>query len=494
MYYGMVLIYGALSLLVALPLGIFGADAFVRYLGESLLNLRVGSVLPPTWVFATQLVIALIAPLFAALAPVLSGARKTVRESISDYGIGAAANTPSRGGARASLLKLPRLLTISLRNTFRRKGRLALTLITLTMAGAVFIGVLSARQGLMRTLDVALDYWKYDFDVNLASGYTIDSVSQTALNVPGVKAVESWGWGGATQVLPGRKDGAGFTISAPPATTVMLKPILLRGRWLQATDSDAIVLNTDVLKRLNDGASGAAIDVGSTLEVKINGDRKAQLRVVGVVQGVLTGAIGYMNREGFMKIAQTGARVGYIAVQTNTRDPQQHVVIAKALEEAFKRANIKTSGTQQTAQTRAAIMQQFDIIIYILLAMAVLLAIVGGLGLAGTMGINVLERTREIGVMRAIGASNAAIRRIVTVEGVLIGAISWLIGSALAVPFSYGIVLLLGQALEFEVFHAFSTLGLSLWLGIVVLIAIAASVMPAWNASRLTVREVLAYS
>jgi putative ABC transport system permease protein len=496
MYYGMVLLYGALSLFVALPLGIFGAGAFVRYLGGTLLNLRVGTVLPPNWVFATQLAIALIAPLFAALAPVLSGTRKTVREAISDYGIGASASNlagEQRGLAR--IIRLSRPLALSLRNTFRRKGRLALTLITLTLAGAVFISVISARQGLIRTLDVALDYWKYDFDVNLASSYTIDSVSRTALNVPGVKAVESWGWGDATQVLPGRKDGVGFTISAPPAGTVMLDPILLRGRWLQSTDVDAIVLNTDVLKRMNTGEPGAAtVDVGSVIDVKINNSVKARLKVVGVVQGVLTGAIGYMNREGFMKIAQTGARVGYIAVQTNTRDPQQHIVIAKALEEAFKRANIKTGGTQQTTQIRTAIMQQFDIIIYILLAMAVLLAIVGGLGLAGTMGINVLERTREIGVMRAIGAGNAVIRRIVTVEGVLIGVISWAVGAALAAPFSLGISALLGQALEFEVFNAFSVPGVFLWLGIVVVIAVLASVMPAWNASRLTVREVLAYS
>jgi putative ABC transport system permease protein len=109
------------------------------------------------------------------------------------------------------------------------------------------------------------------------------------------------------------------------------------------------------------------------------------------------------------------------------------------------------------------------------------------------MSINVLERTREIGVMRAIGASNGSIRTIVVIEGVLIGAISWLVGALLSLPFSYGIVALLSTALRFEVFYAFSVFGLVIWLAIVIGIPAIASVFPAWNASRPTVREVLAY-
>ncbi len=488
MYCGMVMIYGALSLLFALPLGTLGARAFVNYMGVELLNLRIGTTAPPAWVLGAQFAIALVAPLIAAMAPIISGTRKTVREAISDYGIsGQSKATPDTGAARPGIL-VSRPLALSLRNTFRRKGRLALTLTTLILAGAVFIGVMSARQGLIRTLDIAMNYWQYDFDVNLGNAYPEDSVTRAALSVPGVSRVESWGFGGLTEVLENRKDGQSISVAAPPAETEMLKPLLLRGRWLNATDSDAMVLNTDAVKRFN----GA--DVDDIVNVKINGVQRARIKVVGVVQGVLTGPFAYMNRPGYLKLAQFGAKTNYIVVRSNTRDAQANVAIAKLLEEQFKRANIKTNGTQQMAQTRVGIMQQFDIIIYLLLSMAILLAVVGGLGLAGTMSINVIERTREIGVMRAIGASNGAIRRIVTIEGILIGAISWAIGALLAWPFSYGIVLVLSTALEFEVFHAFSAAGTAIWLAAVLGIAAAASILPAWNASRLTVREVLAYA
>src|SRR5690606_17290176 len=136
----------------------------------------------------------------------------------------------------------------------------------------------------------------------------------------------------------------------------------------------------------------------------------------------------------------------------------------------------------------------FDIIVYLLLAMGVLIASVGALGLAGTMSTNVLERTREIGVMRAIGASDGSVLRIVIVEGVFIGLISWLFGAMLAYP----VGLLLAQTVGAVLFqqalpYVFSAGGLATWLVIVVVLAVLASFLPAWRASRLTVREVLAY-
>src|SRR4029450_1742485 len=77
---------------------------------------------------------------------------------------------------------------------------------------------------------------------------------------------------------------------------------------------------------------------------------------------------------------------------------------------------------------------QTDVLVYFMLGMAVMIAIVGGVGLMGTMSINVLERTREIGVMRAIGASNGDIQGIVIVEGLVIGFISWSLSIFLAIP------------------------------------------------------------
>ena len=133
-------------------------------------------------------------------------------------------------------------------------------------------------------------------------------------------------------------------------------------------------------------------------------------------------------------------------------------------------------------------------IIVLLLIMAFLLAVIGGLGLMGTMSINVLERTREIGVMRAIGASNRSVRRIFVIEGIIIGIISWLIGAILAYPLSQVLSNLIGQQfLNSPLEFTFSFWGVFIWLVLVIILAAFSSFLPAWNASRITVREVLAY-
>jgi putative ABC transport system permease protein len=136
----------------------------------------------------------------------------------------------------------------------------------------------------------------------------------------------------------------------------------------------------------------------------------------------------------------------------------------------------------------------FSAVIVLALVMAGLLALVGGLGLMGTLSINVLERTREIGVMRAIGASDRSVARIFIVEGVIIGVISWVLGSVLALPLGQTLSVGIGMAfLQAPLRYAFAWSGVAIWLVAVLVLSAVASFLPARNASRLTVRDVLAY-
>jgi putative ABC transport system permease protein len=134
-----------------------------------------------------------------------------------------------------------------------------------------------------------------------------------------------------------------------------------------------------------------------------------------------------------------------------------------------------------------------NVLIVFLLMMAILTSLVGSIGLMGTMGMNVLERTREIGVMRAIGAVDMAIMASVIIEGATIGFISWVLGSLLAFPFSVMLLELMAVAFSAPVEPIFTPRGYILWLFVVLALSIIASVLPARNAARLTIREVLAY-
>lgn len=173
---------------------------------------------------------------------------------------------------------------------------------------------------------------------------------------------------------------------------------------------------------------------------------------------------------------------------------QSVVAKGRALEDHLKNIGVRidTVSTMETERVEAEVI--FDVMVSLLLVMAILLALVGGLGLMGTMSINVLERTREIGVLRAIGAPNRSVAMVFILEGVGIGVLSWIMGAALAIPMSQALNAAVGSAtLGQPLTYSYSLQGMWLWLAVVIVLSALASFIPARNASRLTVREVLAY-
>ena len=125
--------------------------------------------------------------------------------------------------------------------------------------------------------------------------------------------------------------------------------------------------------------------------------------------------------------------------------------------------------------------------------MAVVIAVVGGVALSGVLAINVLERRREIGVMRAVGASSFQIFKLFVGEGLLLGWLSWLIALPLSIPAGFVMTMGLSSIMGGELSYDFSPAGMLYWLGIITVLAIIASVLPARGATRISVRESLAY-
>lgn len=479
--------FSLLALLVAIPLGWLGQRANTNFMSD-LMNFDVVTTGIPLQVLALEIAIGLIVPLVAALYPIMRGTRITVREAISEYGLGKGRfgeNWIDRVLERVRGFSRPML--ISLRNTFRRKGRLILTLTTLTLASAIFIAVFSVRASLLLTLDDALSYWNYDIGVDLNRPYRVNYLEREALKIPGVAAAESWGFWGTRRIRPDKTNSDDLLLIAPQPNSQMIQPVLLDGRWLLPDDENAVVVNTDVTKDEPD------LVVGEELVLDIDG-REETWTVVGIVRGVLSGPFLYVNYPYFAEVTRTVGRASTLQVLTDEHDAETQETVAKALDQHFSQLGITVNSAETTSQTREQVITQFNVIIVILSIMALLLAIVGGLGLMGTMSINVLERRREIGVMRAIGAANQSILRIVIVEGIIIGAVSWILGTLLALPMSKALSDAVGVGfIQAELSYRFSTGGASVWLLVILLLAAIASLLPARSASQITVREVLAY-
>ena len=131
---------------------------------------------------------------------------------------------------------------------------------------------------------------------------------------------------------------------------------------------------------------------------------------------------------------------------------------------------------------------------YLLLTMTLLAAIVGSIGLMGTISINVVERTREIGVMRSIGATAFAVIRLFIGEGIVMGVLSWLIALPLSYPAAQALGNMVGNLLlRAPLDFAYSMEGAVNWLLIVIGQSALASLLPGLRAAQMSVRETLAY-
>ena len=157
LYMGSVLIYGLLALIIALPLGVLAADAVSEMLLKMMGISADPNVNASTSAVMQQVMVALLVPLLAALWPIYSGVRLTVREATSNYGIGATFGKGLIDRMLARVRGLPRQTILTLRNTFRRKGRVVLTQITLIMAGVVFIMVMSSAASFTYTINYLTD-------------------------------------------------------------------------------------------------------------------------------------------------------------------------------------------------------------------------------------------------------------------------------------------------------------------------------------------------
>jgi putative ABC transport system permease protein len=486
LYLIMVTIFGLLSLLVAMPLGYLTAKQFTMFMA-GFANFKVDNFNIPPAVILLEISVAILVPLISSLYPVMKAARMTIRQAISDYGLGSMDKPGLFDRLIERIRGLPRPMMLSLRNTFRRKARLALTLATLIMASALFIAVTSVWASMNLTIDEVFNFFGFDSEVILKYPYRMDRISSAAFAVKGVKEIE--GWGTVTGLIK-HTDGTEAQVSflAPPADSKVLNPSIISGRWLLPKDLNALVVTPGFFQQEKN------LKVGDDVIIKING-KDTKWRIVGNVKMLGGGTpTVFANYPYFSRLVDDVDKAWILVVTTIQHDKETQQSITQAISDYFNRVGIQVSSTITIAQIRESNNSLVTILVTLIMSMAILIALVGGLGLMGLMSINVLERTREIGVMRAVGASNVAILQIFISEGLLIGLMSWLFGVIISIPLSRFLSDLIGMGLiQSPLTFRYSFIGALGWLLIVLLIAGLATYFPARDAARLTVRDVLAY-
>jgi putative ABC transport system permease protein len=472
-YFGQALFLGIAAVIVSIPLGIIGSRALCRYMAM-FLNFDINSFAVPLWVYLLVALIGIVAPLVAAAYPVWRGTATPVRVALSDFGLSQASFGASAfDRALARVGGTVSLIAFAIRNSFRRRARLVLTLLTLAAGGLFFLSALNIRASMVNTLDRMFAARKSDLTVGFAKLYEFDKMQKAVSNTPGVKHAEGW------FTTEGTMGDRRFGVVALPPDTQLLDIDIIEGRKLTPQDTDAIVINNALAGR------DPKLRVGETVMLGIAGEEKSW-RIVGVAREAFAPSpVGYIPLTGM---------VNRLGLALDNTDPDAISVLKADLDRNLEQQGIRARGSATKAESRFGFDQHRLMIYVFLIVMSAIVGGVGGLGLMTTMSLNVLERRREMGVMRALGATPRIVWLMIVAEGVVIGLLSWAIAALLAWPVSKAI----GDSFVQMLFHSgldftFEPVGLLIWLLVSIGLSALASFLPAWRASRITVREALAY-
>lgn len=480
------LVYGVVGAALGLVVGALASWQLMLYLG-SLLNLPVDFQIAPLGV-ALGIVVGVGVTLGAGALPAFGATRIPVKRALEAYGI-----TPTYGAGRLDrlvqkIVALPPLAAMSARNLARRQGRALVTMLVIGVAVATSL----AAQAVSATVDMAIDdlFRTYRADAWLWFGeYVGDNMRAALLTVPEVKQVEVW----SLQNVWVTKESGGETAAARarlwgiPPDTALYAPQVVAGRWLQTGEMDSAVISTDLAEAL-----GARVGAAITLDV---GAAPRDFRVVGIAidNSVFLGA--QVAGKVFVPetiVAKMQGREGwatFFAVGLARHSAAEVDAQLDAIAQKFKRYQI---GSDSAAREVKGAKEQTRILTLALAAMSLLIGFIGALGVVNTIMLNVLERRREIGVLRAIGASDANVLQTFLTEGLAFGLGGWLIGLALGYPLGW----LIARVMESVLFHLnyifTAQMALTSLLFALALTTLA-SLIPALAAARMRVKDALRY-
>lgn len=491
LYAAFVAVLSAISLAIAVPTGILGARALSNMVGR-MLNFTLESQAVPLWVLAVQVAAGFLVPFAVAALPILRTSRLTVRQALEQHG----ARIPAKEGRTFSALAasgwLDRVTLLSIRNALRRRTRLLLTVGLLTAGGALFLSALNTARAWESISARVFENRSYDVEIRLDTPAT-DAARLKEL--PGIRTLEAWGYSRTALYKPGEidvvrsyPDGShgSFALMAPPPETELVKFPLIAGRWLRADDEDAVVLNHLAV------VQSPRTKVGDHISLSLHG-KPTVWKVVGIVEEVGSPAVAYVPQASFARASGEPDRVQMLRIATTAKDPTERTEMIRAIDRHLGQNHVSVESVVPLTMLRTAMGDHVIILIRLLLAMAGLMLIVGLLGLGSVTSTNVLERSREIGILKTIGATPSRIVQLVMTEAWIAALLSFGTAVLVSVPLSAAIGSVVGKlAFRLQLPLQIVPEGIALWFVLALAVASVAAWLPARRAARMTIWKALA--
>ncbi|MBI3176961.1 MAG: ABC transporter permease [Chloroflexi bacterium] len=482
-YLAMVLIFGAVSSAIAIPLAVMSGYAFAEFVANTI-NFEVLTTTLPLAVYVYLIVAGLLLPILVSLPALLKGVNVSVQDVLSDYGI-----RPGRSDSAAvARLPLSNSLILAVRNTLRRRKRLAVTVATMALGVAIFNTGFNVRQALIVFLAENRNSMKHDVQVVLKNQIPLEQALAPFSSVSNISRVEAWN-GGRGRLQSGRISTTnGIGVVALPYDTDLALWEVIEGRWLAASDETEIVMNQIAAETFGDPV------VGEHYTIDIKG-KLVNAKLVGIVKEFEVAKI-YMDKDRYDALVNPGHLVNSLMFVAQDKDYKQIIALKKDIENAIASSDLDILYVLSQAERAEIIFNHLNIILTLIVFLSLLVLVVSTLGMASATGINIMERTREIGVLRAIGATPKMIYGLFVAEGMVVSVVSILVGLLLAWPLSIAASaffgdLILGNGVPLD--FAFSNLGFGITLVVTLVFGWLASRVPARRAITVSTREAIAY-
>lgn len=472
---------GSAAFIVALPMGILGAQVFASAV-STLLNLSLTSTAIPHWVYLVQMVAGVGVPLIVAAVPIRRASLATVREAMNQYGV-------LSDTMRPWFSVLPAVF----RNILRRPARLVLTLALLATGGAMYMTALNVSRSWQINIEKVNESRFYDVELRFYQPQSV-AIVERLRQIPGVLQVEAWGYSPTAFARPGQFDvvrtypdtGHGsLSVYAPSPETQMVRFPLKVGRWLQAGDTNAVVLGHAALAQI------PQTRVGDSISLSL-GKKPSTWEVVGIVEDIGGGGSLFVADTALARVMGNDGMARMVRVATDVDTPQQRLALIRVLEQALIDAGVGVETAMPFSELRTAVGDHVIVLVRALAAMAVVMAVVGVLGLGATMSTSVIERSREFGVMKTLGATPTVIKNKLVGEALLIGALSCILAFLLSVPITVAVDVLIGN-LGFlaPLPLAVSCSAALQWFVLVIVAAYVATLAPVRQVTARSIRQAL---
>jgi putative ABC transport system permease protein len=483
MYLAMVLILGMISGAMAIPLAVKFGYGYAYFVAD-ILNFEILTTALPHQMYIYLIAASLLLPVLLSLSAILKGTRISVRAALCDYGI-----QEKAVGKKSKVLNkvaLPRHLVLAFENTMRRKKRLAVTVAAMALGVAIFSTGFNVQQSLKDLLSDVNNSMKHDVQVVLINQIPKEEAMKYFSGINNISRIETWNGGrGAMQNMVVSTD-AGVGIIALPYNSDLDAFRAIKGRWLSGPNEPEIVMNQEAAVMHDHPA------IGSYQKLSVRG-KPFKAKLVGIVDEFEKPKI-YMDQGQYDAIANPNHYINSLMFVAKDKSFDKVFALKKDIEKAIESSNLQVLYVMMQAERVKIIYDHLKIIFVTIVFFALLVLVVSAIGMASATSINIMERTREIGVLRAIGATPKIIYNLFVAEGMIVSFFSIFLGLLLSWPLSIVASKFFGNLmLEVALRFSFSKTGLVITLMATLLFGWIASRFPARRAVSVSTREALSY-